>query len=134
MIAIASIVYKTDPKSGYVYAYESFSYRDPVTKRPRSKQKYLGRVDPVTKEIRPKGENGKRNRYKPNDQVEDLRKQVEESRQAIQRANETIESLQKKLGKSDRFYEQLKVMMSQYEQDAQPGSSTTGPPESGGVE
>ena len=134
MIIIASIVYKTDSKTGYVYAYESFSYRDPVTKRPRSKQKYLGRVDPVTKEIRPKGENGKRNRYKPNDQVKDLQKKLEENRQTIQRANETIDSLKKKLGKSDKFYEQLKHMMSQYEQDIQSGSSTTGSSESGGAE
>ena len=126
MIGIASIIYRTDSKTGYVYAYESSSFRDPVTKRPRSKQKYLGRVDPVTNEIRPKGENGKRNRYKPNDQVEELKRQIEESKQAIQSANETIESLQKKLDRSDKLFEQLKRAVSQYEQASQTDSSAVG--------
>jgi chromosome segregation ATPase len=94
----------------------------------------LGRVDPITKEVRPKGTNGKRNRYKPNDQVENLQKQIEENKQAIQRANETIDSLQKKLGKSDKFYGQLKTLVSQYEQDTKSDSPTSGSPESGGAE
>ncbi|MBR1709126.1 MAG: hypothetical protein IJ719_09895 [Clostridia bacterium] len=34
-----------------MYAYESFSYRDPVSKMPKSKRTFLGRVDPVTKEF-----------------------------------------------------------------------------------
>lgn len=48
---MACIVYMTNKKSGHVYAYESVSYRDPVTKAPKSKRKYLGRVDPITKEF-----------------------------------------------------------------------------------
>ena len=48
-----------DPRTGYEYAYESVSYRDPVTKKPKSKRTYLGRVDPVTREILPKCHNGK---------------------------------------------------------------------------
>ena len=48
---MACVVYMTNKKSGHVYAYESVSYRDPVTKRPKSKRKYLGRVDPITKEF-----------------------------------------------------------------------------------
>lgn len=48
---MACIVYLTNKKSGHVYAYESVSYRDPVTKVPKSKRKYLGRVDPITKEF-----------------------------------------------------------------------------------
>lgn len=48
---MACVVYMTNKKSGHVYAYESVSYRDPVTKKPKSKRKYLGRVDPITKEF-----------------------------------------------------------------------------------
>ncbi len=48
---MSCIVYMTNKKSGHVYAYESTSYRDPITKKPKSKRKYLGRVDPVTKEF-----------------------------------------------------------------------------------
>ena len=45
-----------------MYAYRSESYRDPVTKQPKSRRTYLGRVDPVTNEIIPKAEKGRRNR------------------------------------------------------------------------
>ena len=61
---MACIVYRTNKKNGVVYAFRSESYRDPVTKQPKSRRTYLGRVDPVTKEIIPKAEDGKRNRSK----------------------------------------------------------------------
>ena len=57
---MATIVYQTNKNNGKVYAYRSESYRDPVTKKPRSRRTYLGRVDPSTKRIIPKGEKGKR--------------------------------------------------------------------------
>ena len=57
-------VYLTNKKTGVVYAYSQTAYRDPVTKKPKSKRTYLGRVDPVTKEIVPKESEGKRNRSK----------------------------------------------------------------------
>lgn len=46
------------------YAYLQEAYRDPVTKKPKSKRTYLGRVDPVTNQIIDKAANGKRNRTK----------------------------------------------------------------------
>ena len=49
-------------RSNTKYAYRSESYRDPVTKKPKSRRTYLGRVDPVTNEIIPKAAEGKRNR------------------------------------------------------------------------
>lgn len=48
---MSCIVYQTDKKSGVKYAYESISYWDKEKKQPRSKRKYLGRVDPETGEI-----------------------------------------------------------------------------------
>ena len=50
-IIMSCIIYQTNKKTGIKYAYKSESYRDPVTKKPRSKRTYLGRVDPITDEI-----------------------------------------------------------------------------------
>jgi len=46
---MASIVYQTNKKSGYMYAYHAVAYRDPVTKKPTSRRTFIGRVDPSTK-------------------------------------------------------------------------------------
>lgn len=50
---MASIVYQTDKKTGIKYAYESTSYWDKEKKQPRSKRRYIGKVDPETGEIIP---------------------------------------------------------------------------------
>ena len=50
---MACIVYQTDKKTGTKFAYESVSYWDKEKKQPRSKRKYLGKVDPETGEIIP---------------------------------------------------------------------------------
>jgi len=59
---MSTIVYQTNPKTGTKYAYQSESYRDPVTKKPRTRRTYLGIVDPITGEIITKAVQGKRNR------------------------------------------------------------------------
>ena len=48
---MSCVVYLKNKKSGHVYAYESVSYRDPVTRQPKSKRTFIGRVDPVTKQL-----------------------------------------------------------------------------------
>ena len=121
---MACIIYRTDSKSGNVYAYESRSYRDPVTKRPRSKQVYLGRVDPITKEIRPKGKNGKRNRYQASAQVDALREELAADKQAIKEAKEKIASLEGKVNRAGKFYVEMKDLITQYEDSL--GSEGTG--------
>lgn len=86
---MSSIVYQTNKTTGSVYAYEAESYRDPVTKKPKSRRKYLGRVDPITKKIIPKAEDGKRNRsksadensYLPDDIILEIKNQKEQIRQ-----------------------------------------------------
>ena len=50
---MASIVSQIDKKTGAKYAFESVSYWDKEKKQPRSKRKYLGKVDPETGEIIP---------------------------------------------------------------------------------
>ena len=58
---MAFIVYRKNKKTGMTYAYRSESYRDPKTKKPKSRRTYLGRVDPSTGTIIPKGPAGTRN-------------------------------------------------------------------------
>lgn len=48
---MSCIVYQINKKTGEKYAYESISYWDKEKKQPRSKRKYVGKVDPVTGEI-----------------------------------------------------------------------------------
>lgn len=48
---MSCIVYQVNKKTGEKYAYESISYWDKEKKQPRSKRKYVGKVDPVTGEI-----------------------------------------------------------------------------------
>ena len=50
---MSSIVYQVDKKTGAKYAFESISYWDKDKKQPRSKRKYLGKVDPETGAIIP---------------------------------------------------------------------------------
>lgn len=49
---MSSIVYQVG-KNGAKYAFESISYWDKDKKQPRSKRKYLGKVDPETGNIIP---------------------------------------------------------------------------------
>ena len=48
-----AIVKQKNAKSGVTYIYESHSFRDPVTKQPRSIRKLLGKLDEETGEIIP---------------------------------------------------------------------------------
>ena len=68
---MASTVYQTNKKTGVVYAYHSESYRDPITKQPKVRRTYLGRVDPETHLIIPKAEEGKRNTSKIGNKMEE---------------------------------------------------------------
>lgn len=75
-----------------INAYESFSYRDPETKKPKTRRVYLGRVDPDTGELIPKAPKGKRNRSISTNQ----RRQInEEAQQQIDALNEQVSSLKK---------------------------------------
>ena len=77
-----TIVYQENPKTHVKYAYESISYWDKDKKAPRSKRRYLGRVDPETGEII-KGRKGRKN--------EEADFGAEESGQDIQQLMEELE-------------------------------------------
>lgn len=61
---MACIIYRTDASSGRTYAYSSESYWDKEKQQPRSKRKYLGRVDPETGEIVKSRQTGKNYSWK----------------------------------------------------------------------
>ena len=93
---MAFIVYQTNKKTGKTYAYSQEAYRDPETKKPRSRKTYLGRVDPITKEIIGKAPGNKRNRTRL---AEDPGKDAglpDEVREAIEKQKATIISLREK--------------------------------------
>lgn len=54
---MASLVYLKH-KNGTVYVYQNESYWDKIAKKPRSKRKCIGHLDPETKEIKPNGKRG----------------------------------------------------------------------------
>ena len=98
---MSCIIYQTNKANGNVYAYESESYRDPVTKQPRCRRKYLGRVDPETKMIIPKAEKGKRNRGS-NASVnkvlpDDVIREINEQKQQIQELQAQVSELSRKI-------------------------------------
>lgn len=84
---MSSIVYSVNPTTGNKFAYETFSYIDPDTKKAKTGKRYLGRVDPDTGAIIAKGTDGKRTRRPSTKQIE----------LAAGRDNETIDSLRKEL-------------------------------------
>ena len=118
------IVYRTNPHNGVVYAYQSESFRDPLTKQPKSRRTYLGRVDPETKLIVPKAEEGKRNRSKLGDSpskgsmpadtaevIANLRDEVA----ALKRENLSIrEQLKKQESRANMLIQQLQTAIDAY--------------------
>lgn len=48
-----SIIKQLNKKTGITYVYESHSFRDKTTKKPRSTRKLIGRIDDATGEIIP---------------------------------------------------------------------------------
>lgn len=114
--SMASIVVIKDPRTGYEYAYESVSYRDPISKKPKSKRTYLGRVDPVTREILPKCQNGKRNRtrFKNDDKNIDVKDNFTENKKIESLENE-IADLYSRTNARDAIVDRIKSLISEYD-------------------
>lgn len=117
---MASIVYITNKKTGVKYAYRSESYRDPETKKPKTKREYLGRVDPETQKIIPKAEGGRRNRSKlgtadPKDNVmpKEVSDVIAQQREEIERLNKVIEDLKKKALKTKKAFTKIRDAMNE---------------------
>lgn len=116
---MSSIVYQTNKANGNVYAYESESYRDPISKKPRCRRKYLGRVDPETKLIIPKAEDGKRNRRKnpiPKGVLPDeVLIELEDQRKLIKQLQSEVQELSQKNKDSNTLIQKMKKLLDTYE-------------------
>ena len=67
------------PKTGTIYRYNSISYWDKEKKRPRSKNEYLGKVDPITGELIPKKERKKKSETQPHETTTQMQSDAEKS-------------------------------------------------------
>ncbi len=91
------ILHQKNKKTGVVYAFEVESYRDPETKKPKSRRTYLGRIDPVTNQLIPKSADpGKRNRSKLGQDTTEA-EQVDSQMDILKHYNEKIDSLNTKI-------------------------------------
>ena len=117
---MASTVYRTNKKTGTVYAYSCESFRDPVTKKSKNRRTYLGRVDPVTQLIIPKGEPGTRNRSRLGENLKEgavtpelsdvvlmQREEIENLKNEIKILRFKMDSMQKKLGKIKHIMDEM---------------------------
>ncbi len=89
------IVYQVNKKTGIKYAYESISYWDKEKQQPRSKRKYIGKVDEETGEIiresRPEKSAGK---IADNSvELQELYKRISELEKEVDSLNSEIRSL-----------------------------------------
>lgn len=100
---MSSIVYQIDKKTGAKYAFESISYWDKDKKQPRSKRKYLGKVDPETGSIIPSRGRSTHSEEKSNQEKVDLRTLHEE----IKNRDKTIEELRRELDEMAGKYDEL---------------------------
>ena len=106
---MACIVYQTNKKTGIKYAYESVSYWDKEKNQPRSKRKYLGRVDPETNEIiRSSGR-----RAHSEDPGASHDGGLEKLHHEIARKDETIEELRQELKEEKKKTEKLQKILQQ---------------------
>ena len=100
---MSCIVYQTNKKTGVKYAYESISYWDKEKQQPRSKRKYIGRVDPITGEIIKKDEK-KNSAEKTPDMVSD---ELKDLYAKLKEKDSEIARLTRELSDSRKAYDEL---------------------------
>ena len=100
---MASIVYQIDKKTGAKYAFESVSYWDKDKKQPRSKRRYLGKVDPETGEIIPSRGRTVHSEEKASEETAILPALYKE----IEERDRTIKELRRDLDEVTEKYNQL---------------------------
>ena len=101
------IAYVKNKKTGAVYAYRQEAYRDPKTKKPKSRRTYLGRVDPATGEILEKGSGGIRG------------KKAREREDTMATSIEDIDSLKETIRLQQKQIEDLSTRMADMEERLQ---------------
>ena len=111
---MASIVYQVDKKTGAKYAFESVSYWDKDKKQPRSKRKYLGKVDPETGDIIPsrgRSCHNEENNSLDAEEMEALHNEIREKDKTIEELRREIEDLTAKNKELLSIVKQIRVMV-----------------------
>lgn len=114
---MASIVYQIDKKTGAKYAFESISYWDKEKKQPRSKRKYLGKVDPETGEIIPSRGRGSHSDEKASEtkaELSSLHKEIRERDLTIVELRRELDALTEKNEVLLAIVKQIQVMVEKY--------------------
>lgn len=101
---MSCIVYQTDRKTGVKYAYESVSYWDKEKQQPRSKRKYIGKVDPETGEIIAKKD---RAVHSGEDTTDQGMIQIEKLQEELSHKDEEIASLKAEISVISKKYDNL---------------------------
>lgn len=114
---MSTIIHRTDQKTGNIFAYKSTSYRDPETKKPRTKQEYLGRVDPKTGEILPKGVDGKRNRTSAAKRLNEAEEKLNNALVELEESKKQIEVLHSRVQKDHELFTVLKNAVLNHEEN-----------------
>ena len=86
------LVHNRDPKSGTVYVYESRSYRDPVTHKPRAHRHCIGKLDEAGN-IVPTGKRGRQKKDQGADDNTDYKSMYLRQEKRIEDRDKTIVQL-----------------------------------------
>jgi hypothetical protein len=100
---MSCIVYQTNHKTGIKYAYESVSYWDKDKGQPRSKRKYIGRVDPETGEIIQKKDTPSHS----GDKGKALSSEITSLREKLKEKDMMIAVLREEIKEKDAAYKKL---------------------------
>ncbi len=110
---MSSIVYQTNPSTGVKYAYESISYWDKEKKAPRSKRRYIGRVDPETGEIIKGTRKRKNNAASDETDPENsrmLQDEIEKRDAEIASLRKQLEEMTAQYSKAERILEDIRTL------------------------
>lgn len=114
---MASIVYQIDKKTGAKYAFESVSYWDKDKKQPRSKRKYLGKVDPKTGEIIPSRGRTVHSEEKASEEttiLPALYKEIEERDRTIKELRRDLDEVTEKYNELLTTVQKIRAMVELY--------------------
>ena len=114
---MASIVYQIDKKTGAKYAFESVSYWDKDKKQPRSKRKYLGKVNPETGEIIPSRGRTVHSEEKASEEttiLPALYKEIEERDRTIKELRRDLDEVTEKYNELLTTVQKIRAMVELY--------------------
>ena len=106
---MSCIVYQTNKKTGIKYAYSSESYWDKEKQQPRSRRKYLGRVDPETGEIIT-GRTAKTAVSSGSTEIKELEDIIRQQKDTISSLQDDISVLHKKYRKAIETLRKIHVL------------------------